>query len=104
MNAILILIGKTFKHFNVVLFTDLILEGLSIILWKHTYSGHGRIIKIHITYASCVMQYVAQTTIRSILPVIDFVGNEFLQLSKIKIEVAPSNIYLISTNLILTDG
>ena len=50
------------------------------------------------------MQYVAQTTIRSILPVIDFVGNEFLQLSKIKIEVAPSNIYLISTNLILTDG
>ena len=94
MNAILILIGihETFKHFNVVLFTDLILEGLSIILWKHTYSGHGRTIKIHITYASCVMQYVAQTTIRSILPVIDFVGNEFLRLSKIKIEVALSNI------------
>ena len=103
MNAILILI----KRLNILflyIFPGLILEGLSVILWKYTYSGHGRIIKIHITYASCVMQYVAQTTIRSILPVIDFVGNEFLQLSKMKIEVALSNIYFISTNLILTDG
>ena len=104
MNAILILIGKSFEQFSFVLFTDLILEGLSIILWKYTYSGQRRIIKIHITYASCVMQYVAQTTIRSIPPVIDFVGNEFLQISKMKIEVALSNIYFISTNLILTDG